>query len=379
VTLLSAALALAIAAQEAPRPPQDPFEGLWKPVDLDLKEVGTREAFETLFRKAGTSVELPKDLEEKKLSLQLKGATFWKAFDELCRVHGNLRPLESFRGKAALVEAGPWIGRPAFYQGPFRLSVFDVASVREFRYPGRRDRTDLTLVLTWAPDFTPVLDFMQTAGALRLTRVEDDTGKSLLPPVGGDDSFDFSIHGRPGSPSSPWLLRLQPADPKAARIATVEGEWEGSFLGDLEELRFDNPGECVGKSRNAGPVVVTLKDFGPARGPLPAGRDASYEFRLVLTVDPSAPEAWKEGLKKVPLARRTLWQASYVPGPRFPGDAPEPRSTFLMPLKGPDPLQPELHATLHTIGAPPASLSLNVGKSLRSGSFSFSFKDLRLP
>src|SRR4029453_6261573 len=97
----------------------DPFEGLWKPVDLDLQESGTREAFETLFRLSGISLELPEKLEEKKITLQLQQAPFWKAFDEICKAHGKVRPLRRIdQGRKPILEGGGGVDRPPVPQGP---------------------------------------------------------------------------------------------------------------------------------------------------------------------------------------------------------------------------------------------------------------------
>jgi hypothetical protein len=365
---LIAALVLAQAA------PSDPFEGLWKPVDLDLQECGIREAFETLFRLSGISLELPEKLDEKKITLQLQQAPFWKAFDEICKAHGNVRPLRRIdQGRKSDFEEGAWIDRPAFYQGPLRLHLYEIARVRELRAPGRRDRTDVGIVLSWAPTFTPVVNFMQVAGELRWTRVQDDKGKSLLPEVAGDNDFDFSVNGQYGLSACAWLRRLQGADPEATRIAVLEGEWEGSFLTDLEEIVFDRPMECVGQSRKAGPVVVTLTGVSPSPDPLEKGREGTWEIRFSLAVDPSATDAWKEGLKQVPLERRTLWQASAR------GKNDTVRKFMVQPMRGSTVVGTEIAGSLWRYGNAPTSLSITVAKGMRSGKFAFSFQDLKLP
>ena len=362
------ALGLAQAA------PADPFEGLWKPVDLDLHESGTREAFETLFRLSGISLELPEKLDEKKITLQLKQAPFWKAFDEICRAHGNVRPPRRIDfNREGVLETGPWIDRPAFYQGPLRVHLYEIARVREFRPPDRRDRTDLCFVLSWAPTFTPVVNFMQVAGELRLTRVQDDKGRSLLPEVSGDNDFDFSIHGQYDRSACAWLRRLQGADPESTRIAVLEGEWEGSFLTDLEDAVFDRPLECVGQSRKIGPVVVTLTGFSPSPDPLEKDRERTWEVRFTLTVDPSATDAWKEGLKQVPLERRTLWQASVR------GKNENLRKFTVQPMRGSTVVGTQISGSLWRIGDAPTNLSIPVAKGMRSGKFAFSFQDLKLP
>jgi len=352
---------------------EDSFQGTWKPIDLDLREVPAREAFEALFTKAGSRIALPETLEDRPVTLRVNGAPYWKAFDEICRAHGNLRFSERpFYNRGEMVEVGTWIDRPVFYRGPIRLHVYDLATVREFRYPRRRDRTDVTLILTWSPDFTPVADFMQIPGRLKITRAVDDTGKSLLPPVDGDDNYDYSANGGVGRTSSAQMFRLQPADAKATRLAILEGEWDGSYLGDLEEVRFEKPEESVGQTKTVGPIRVTLKAFGPSARSISRADEKHFDARLVLSVDPSATEEWKEQLKKVPLERRSLWQMGYV------ADGVS-SSTYLRSLSKNPPESPELQCTLRSLQAAPASLSITVGKSIRAGSFAFSFKDLKLP
>lgn len=359
---LAIPLLLAAGEQEAP----DTFKGPWKPVTLELKDVDAREAVEEARRQAGVVLELPQRVAEKKITLSLKEVPFWRAFDEICRLHGDLRLGASSR--AGLVEAKPWVERPLFYQGPLRFMIFDAARVRELRYPDRRDRTDLTISLRWTSDFLPVRSRMGLAGDLRLTRVEDDTGRSLLPPLEGENTFDHSLHGSPAAAASEWLLRLQPSAPKARRIARVEGEWEGAFLSDVEEVRFDKPLESVGTSRKVGPMTVTLQEFKPEKDGFRSGD--SFEVRLRVSFDPStAPEAWKEGLKQVPLGSRML--------PMARSEAND--SIYLSEVKGKEANAVELRGSVWGRGREPASIVLRVGKGVGAARGAFAFKDVALP
>lgn len=365
-----------LSPRAAPQEP-DPFQGLWKPVDLNLENVETRAAFEALFEKAGMKLELPPTIAEKKLSYRAKGVPFWEAVDDLCRLNGNLRhPRKPFENDPQL-QSSAWVEYPAAYRGPFRMSVFDVARVREFRYPGRGDRTDVTFVLQWTPPFEPVTEFLGLAGRIRVARIEDDTGKSLLPQA--EIAIDFEL-GRAGyrKPSCFWPLRIQPAAAGAGKISRIDVEWEGAFLRDVEEIVFENPAESVGAVRRVGPLSVVLASFEKEKGALADDEFPTHEFVLRVSFDPEAPGGeWKKSLKEFPLPKRLLKTARVTLVK--PGQGLQIRQFDLDDRKAGE-TSVDFHGSVTLGGEKRATaIALRVAKGMGSAKTTFMFKDVPLP
>ena len=187
-SLLSSACAI---LQE---PSESPIDKLAVPIDLEFDNVEAGVALKRLSKAAGVNVEVPLHVPEGLLRIHLRKRSFWEALDEICRLHGGLRyPPRVYYREGIKLEAGPWKEVPAWTRGPFRLSVYDTARIREFRYPDRQDRTEIVLVLQWTPNFVPVRSDGHRPGTLRVTKVEDDTGRP---------------RGRVGLPSygaTPWF------------------------------------------------------------------------------------------------------------------------------------------------------------------------------
>ena len=356
----------------------DPFHGLWKKVDLDLKEVGTHAAFEELFKQAGSTLTLPQNLTERKITYRASGVPFWQAVDDLCRLNGGLRhPKHPFKEERVL-HALPWVEYPAVYQGPLRLSVFDAARIREVRYPGRADRTDLTLVLQWAAPVEPIREWLGKAGDLRLLRVEDDTGRSLLPEIKVSIEFEFGNMGWGSTPACFWIRHLQPAAAGAKKVARIDAEWEGTILRDIEEVVFENPAESVGTAKKIGPMTLALKSFSKEKDALASDDYLSYDFVLRLSFEPSStPKDWQESLKTMPLRRRAL--ATFQSVILSDGQVHRIKTQSLSEGKTQeDAVELGGNVSLaadHRL----ASIAVRVAKGGGSVKTAFSFKDVRLP
>lgn len=348
-------------------PGADPFKGLWKPVDLELKDGDARAALERLCRDAGEPFRLPATAAPKKVTARLKGATLWQAVDEVCRRHGTLRHVRIWaRNRESEIEALPWVEAPVWYQGPLRLQVADVARHREARYPDRLDRTEVALALQWLKTFVPVRDLRFMPGVLRITRAEDDTGKSLLPLLEIDRQFTSEMSNGGEFPGYSWLFRLQPAAPAAKAVAVLEGEWEGRFLSDLEEVTFKEPAE--GAERPADPLTVTLVKF--TRNTFDEREQYGYVVRV--SYDPAkVPEEWKESLKSVPLADRVQTESRAGPG----------GTNILSKSRKNNPDEPwaEFSGFLRPAEGKAPEVTIRIARSVRSARAPFSFKKVPLP
>jgi hypothetical protein len=302
---MNAAFLVASLLSGTPQGQEESFPGLWKPVDLDVKDVPAGEAFRRVFEQAGGSIDLPDPFDDRKVTAALRGATFWQAVDEISRSHGDLRVSGGAnRSRDFRLQAGPWVEVPICYRGPMRFSVYDAARIRDLRFPERRDRTDVVVQALWTPWLEPVRTWTQVAGALRLTGAEDDVGRPLLPEVPGEGIYERNLTGRSGGAGCAWKFWLQPASAEARRIR-LEGVWEGHFLDRIESVEFAKPAEAVGQERKVGPLTFRLETFDVKRSPLDPGGALSFTVRV--SCDPAgAPADWLESLDAVPLGRRVL-------------------------------------------------------------------------
>ena len=375
VAKLTFLLLLGVPAQESEK---DPFAGLWRPVHLKA-EGKASEVLGAIASESGVFIPRPRDFEDKAVSVKLDGATFWQAVDAVCSRHGNMRLLtRPQRSGGKVIESGPWVDYPVHDAGPLRFNIYDVARVRELHYPGRRDRTDVAVVLRWTPEFIPVKNWPSLAGTLRPVRVLDDTGKSLLPELGEEFEHDFIAGGMLGPPASIWLFRLKPTAPTATRVAHIDLDWKGSFLAGVEEVKFDKPGEQVGESRQVGPMKLTLKEYGKDTHAL--ARPHTWKYKIEVSYDPSrAPAEWKRGIEDVALAQRVLQEVSHEVL-RFK-KIRKTHTGHLWKLKEGGPTQAVFRGTIRAGDefTKPVSITIRVGTEVRRARVPIRFKDVPMP
>lgn len=275
----------------------------WKPIDLDLHEADAREALETVFRRYGEPLTLRGPIEPRRVTLQIKNASFWEAVERICKAHSKVRiALRPSEIGFALANK-PWIPSPVSCDGPFRFSIYDVVRVREIRYPDRLDRTDVTVALQWLSALPLDTDSRGHAGALRVMRAEDDLGNSMLPTIETGGEFESALEMN--RTQCGWILHLQPAARAASKISVLEMEWEGAVFTDIEELTIDNPLKSVGRSWKVGNVSLILKQFSRREIRLP--NLELYDYAFTISFDPNrVPQEWRSALKQVPLSRRLL-------------------------------------------------------------------------
>jgi hypothetical protein len=287
--------------------PQNSVEGVeqlreyWTPLSLDLRGMEAQEALEKVFAQSGERLEVASPPAPKKISLQVNGATFWDAVDRICKAHANLRyGLRASDGGSGLVPE-PWIPTPTFLLGPLRFSIYDVVRTRESRFPGRFDRTDVTVVLQWLSKLPLDIDPKGHAGRVKVLRATDEQGNSMLPTVETNGEFELAFDQ--SNRKCGWALHLQLA-PRSSRISRLDLEWQGNVLTGIEEVRIENPPVEVGRRWKVGNVTLMLERF--AKDVFPPG-EPRYDCAFFLSWDPSAaPPEWRSGLEKVPLSRRIL-------------------------------------------------------------------------
>lgn len=367
-----------VPALEPPARPQeqgDPLSGLWNPIDLELKDVDAEKALEMIFQQGGELWKPPGDVPRKQISLHMKKAPFWQAVDEVCRLHGGIqlspRPASD---QNQLFEFRPWADYPVEYHGPVRIYVYDAARIKELRYPRREDRTEVSLLMHWTSRFLPARTGLQEAGTLRIHHALDDTGKPLLPLVIPSEGFHFFPESGTGTPSCEWLFSLQPAADNAKTIASLEGEWAGSILSDLEELTFAQPAQSVGTSQKAGPFTVTLAMLEKIK--TVENTLVLYRYRIRIAYDEeSASEPLKSSLKIVPLSDRL------IPDGRILWARRAESRQILSPTKAEGNWAEREGTLMDLVRAtdfPPKAIIVQVGKSIRPARVKFALKDIKL-
>jgi hypothetical protein len=289
-----------LAVQEQAADPIETFQSFCKPINLDVKSVSAREVLRTIFEQSGETLEVPREWNPKELSLTLKNATFWQAIDEVCRLDGNIDIPSRLDSRSGLV-AQPWSGRPICSVGPLRFCIQDVGRVREMQFPKRGDRTEITILVQWISQFTPVLDPWPCPGVIEIVRAEGSRGQTLLPPLKVDDHFVRSPGGTTDCKSM-WMAHLQPTDRADKVISRLDAIWKTVVSTEVEKVVFDSPLQSEGQRRHFGPFALTLQAFKRD----PKGGD-SLEVKLVLEMDASrlTPEM-RKSLESVPLRSRLL-------------------------------------------------------------------------
>lgn len=255
--LFAATLACAVAASaQPPDPIIEPTNGLpfplispaqaekltlGKPIKLRLDNVTVAWALEVLQAQSGVELDLEniqysKNTLAKKLSIDIETPSFNRAFDEIMDKAGlkatlrrddSNRPYRvNFSGRGNYDENA---GSIVSSQGLFGVQLSRLNStlsktvdLRIFKSPQRAQSNTLSASLSFTAD--PRLPIIGNSRP-RLTRAEDDQGRSLLVPVkdaqrGRERYSSYSFYSRNGSQTN---LALSPAEPDAKTLTHLEG------------------------------------------------------------------------------------------------------------------------------------------------------------
>jgi serine/threonine protein kinase/WD40 repeat protein len=280
------------------------------------------------------------------VSLDLDGVTFWEALDRLCRagrVSWNFAPDgESLR---LLPGTAPPPNSLA-YSGPFRVQVISVAHSRSLGLapPAVAHQASAHLIFSLA---------VRPRGRLvplpvRLTRAEDDAGRSLLVPPPASRQV---VAGSPGQFLVPGLVAsLRPPAAGATRLRYVQGVAPVEVVIDQPSLLV---AEGVAEGRNyLGEEGATLKVRGVKRN----GFACTFEVlvRNLATPDPAAYR----------------WELRDDKGKVFTGGWPTLRGTA-------EGLEGQVNFWNYGVGSP-ARLTLYPVHRVRA-EVPFEFRDLPLP
>src|SRR5689334_6943592 len=123
------------------------------PITIESKG-SIRELVREIQGRSGAKLQLEEAVEDKTLSLSVKGAGFFDTVDQLCRAHGGIRyfkpPWGGGFGQLTLA-AEPWVEYPTSYDESFKIIVSDLARVKSQLADSEREWCRLYLVLFGPP------------------------------------------------------------------------------------------------------------------------------------------------------------------------------------------------------------------------------------
>ncbi len=242
-----------------------------KPIALHLRDVTLAEALQQLKTESGVEFDIggekqPETL-AKKLSLDLETVGFDAAFDQIMRAAGARGFLQNNGTNAPervyYEDVDPYQFLPRDERGLFvarlrRLNstLSETVDLNEKPAPTRKERNFLNIFLwTWPDLRLPIT----REPRVRITRAQDDKGRSLLIEDGEPATFDLSGPTRRGARSTMQepVAVARPA-PDARRLAHLEGvvtwvvplqteRWEEADLLATPQLRhqFESNGQQI--------------------------------------------------------------------------------------------------------------------------------------
>lgn len=194
----------------------------------------------------------------RRISVPLKDASFWEALDAICRA-GELvySPYIGDQLYISPTHGAPMPERPRSYHGPLVVLVERFTLERRILFDRTTEELSARLLCAWERHVSP-------RGLRRcvLTRVEDDTGRSLLPAAGKTEP----AAALPAAKAMMYydmleVKSLKPPAPGAKKIAVFEGTLDLEFPERVERAPFVNPADSAPACRNAGEVAVDLRSF----------------------------------------------------------------------------------------------------------------------
>jgi len=267
-------------------------------VTLEAKDKPVKEVLEDIARQAGVEVDfggavVPEGL----VSVSLKDAPPFRAFDEACRKAGDLsfEPMrgrsdqdadddfngalgpDAAKGPRVVIQGGAAPDYPAAFVRHYRVRVTQITVTRQLDFRQNRSSAHLQLDLQWLPGVSPL-----ALARFSVEEVLDDQGRSLLPDK-AEERPPFARRMMRGSQYGmrsagfPHTLSLPVPPADAKKIATLRGTASLSFPGETRALVFEKPLEG-GKTLELGGLKTTLKDVRAADGALTVMIEVSGRF-----------------------------------------------------------------------------------------------------
>ncbi|HEX7897111.1 MAG TPA: hypothetical protein VF950_05095 [Planctomycetota bacterium] len=265
-------------------------------VTLEAKDRPAKDVLEDIARQAGVAIEFGGAAPETPVTLSLKDAPPFRAFDEACRRAGDFsfEPMrgrsedvdedfaaalgpEGAKGDRVLVQGVAAPDYPAAFVRHYRVRVTQVTVTRQLDFRQNRSSAHLQLDLQWLPGVSPL-----ALSRFVVEEVLDDQGRSLMPDK-PDDRLAFGRRparmGHFGTRSAgyPHTLSIPVPPADAKKIATLRGTAAFAFPGETRALVFDKPLEG-GKTLELGGLKATLKDVRAADGTLTVTLEVAGRF-----------------------------------------------------------------------------------------------------
>lgn len=268
-------------------------------VSIQDRGIRLTEALKRLREKTGVDVLRPPGADPT-LDLDINGATFWQALDQIAG-RADLR-LALYRedGKVALAP-GPRMAPPVSYHGPFRVALTEIRAGRRFDSGAHTATARLELV--WQPPFQAFLAEVRPDTFV----VQDDKGQSKAMAPGGR-GLDF-VKGRIA-----WETDVPlPAMPRAVpHLGLLKGQ--AAVIGAARMLTFSFDTIAKDKSATQDRVGANIKDFSVRKGP-----EQHWIVTIALRYPPGGPrlESYQSDFW---LRRNEIYLVSKNGGRRFPNN-----------------------------------------------------------
>ncbi len=218
-----------------------------KPITLNLQDVSLRAALEELARQSGAQIKFTNDVTaerlDKKLSLQLEAGSVRQAFDAIVRAAGAVATLQGVERNGTY-----WVNwnqmrvptnQPQAGVGQFQIQLqklslnsLNTLSMNPLTRKITRDQNGkLNLQLSSIDDLGASRIGQPT---IRLTRADDENGRSLLLPQPAPYKYDMMLYG-----NSPIQAQLSAPAEGAQKLAHLEGE--ATYVLSAKNLTWELP------------------------------------------------------------------------------------------------------------------------------------------
>ncbi|RYX85855.1 hypothetical protein EON83_03620 [bacterium] len=365
-----------------------------KPIVLHLRDVSLQDAFIELEKQSGIS--LDRDLGAtrylgKKLSVDIETRSFEQAFQAVVEKAGIGAKLQRLRGGNALsvvfsAEAIPDDGTPRSGKAPFEVRVANInsstaKSIIPGKNPLRNESSSLTLALAFETE--PQI-YLATTPRLRLTRAEDEEGRSLLLDQ-RQPSTNFNWDAGRATQTS---VRLRTIEGGSKKLTHLEGvtvyvlptryeKWQVADVltakdatHDFQDLRLDlNAARQLGNRLQLDLEVTPPVGTGVMNNGRPnqTSFSTSQLLSFIKIKDATGQELIQSGYDSNENNGKIKVQMNFVVNPR---------TTRPVVIENGQPVRRPLTPTKITA---PLSLSLNAPVDFVQTEVPFSFSDLPLP
>ena len=252
-------------------------------------EMTLKRAFAGIKGQTGNEIQLAEGYDpaflNKKITLDLKDATFWTAFTDIqnrgglqSNVYGGVEGVATVLPRPAtdpaMIDKAVDVAPPPLDEsGIFRIRVSGISSAKNLLQPGL-DYTRVDLEIQWEPRLTPISIEMP----LSKVKILDEDGKELK--VSNPEQV-LSGSVQTGINQIEMSLTLENIDREIKKISAVSGRLECVLPGRRETFRFPSVGEIEGEPKLS-KAGVSVQYIGFEQN------EDLYAVNLLVSMDPGA-------------------------------------------------------------------------------------------